>query len=108
MYIILEIITLIAGFIVYVVILICLFLAFVIASTDTYDWLGSLVKVFAILTAYTLIITIVFVFVIIALKTYFLVCIHSYLNELIKLESGTPLAVGYMPVADRDVHREKV
>lgn len=106
MYIVLEVIGLFVGLAIYVFILITLFLAFVVASDDTTDdtsnFVGYLIRIFAITTAQVLVVVIVITFAIIALKAYFLVCINSYLKELIKLESGTPQAVGYTAVAETD------
>lgn len=102
-YIASEIIVLLVGLIIYVIILIHLFLAFVIATDDdTSTFVADLVKIFAISTAEVLVIVIVIAFSIIALKAYFLLCVHSYLKELIWLQSGTPQAVGYTAVAETD------
>lgn len=102
LYIILDVIVLLVGFVVYIIVLINLFLAFVIASADTSNFVADLIKMFAITTAQVLVVVIVVIFVMIALKAYFLLCVNSYLKELIKLESGTPQAVGYTAVAETD------
>ncbi|KAG4074592.1 hypothetical protein HA402_004463 [Bradysia odoriphaga] len=102
-YIAIEMIGLLVGFVIYLIILINLFLAFVIAADDSSDnFVGLLIKIFAISTAHVLVVVIIIAFAIIALKAYFLLCVNSYLRELIKLESGTPLAVGYIAVAETD------
>lgn len=108
MYIVLEIIGLIIGFVIYIIALINLFLAFVIATEETFNFAGHLIEKFAIATAEILIVVIVVAFAIIAWKAYLLLCVNSYLRELIKLESGTPQAVGYTAVAESDEHNLKV
>lgn len=107
-YIILEIIGLLVGLVIYMIILINLFLAFVLASAEPTgdNFVGHLIKIFAIGTAQVLVVVIVIAFAIIALKSYFLLCVNSYLKELIKLETGTPLAVGYTAVAETDDHHK--
>lgn len=103
-YIALETIVLLVGLIIYVVILIHLFvMAFVIVTDlDSTTFVGDLVKIFAIGTAPVLVIVIVIAFAVIALKAYFLLCVHSHLQDLIWRESGTPRAVGYTAVAETD------
>ncbi|XP_037037115.1 uncharacterized protein LOC119074942 [Bradysia coprophila] len=103
-YIAIEIIGLLVGFVIYLIILINMFLAFVIAADDdsSDNFVGLLIKIFAISTAHVLVVVIIIAFAIIALKAYFLLCVNSYLRELIKLESGTPLAVGYTAVTETD------
>lgn len=107
-YIVLEIIDLLIGFIIYLIILINLFLAFVIATADISNFVGDIIKIFAITTAQVLVVVIVIAFVVIALKAYFLLCVNSYLKELIKVESGTPQAVGYTAIAETDDSNMKV
>ncbi len=108
MYIALEIIGLVVGLIIYIIVLINLFLAFVISSDDTSNFVADLIRIFAIATAPVLVVVIVIVFAVIALKAYFLLCINSYIKELIKLKSGTPIAVGYASVGETDVNTTKV
>lgn len=107
-YIVLEIIGLLVGFIIYVIVLINLFLAFVIASAETSNFVGDIIKMFAITTAQVLVVVIVIAFALMALKAYFLLSVTSYLKELIKLESGTPQAVGYTAIAETDDNNIKM
>lgn len=87
-------------------ILLYFILAFAIAASDTTNFLGDFIKLFATIAAQALVVLIFISFAVIVLMAYFLICVSSYLKELIQLTNGTPQAVAYTAVTEKDNTKE--
>lgn len=93
---------LLIGLAIYVIILLYFMLAFAIAASNTTTFLGDFMKIFATIAAKILVVLIVISFAVIVLMTYFLVCVNSYLKEIMQLKNGTPQAVAYTAITEED------
>ncbi len=92
MYIVLEIIGLLIEIIIYKIIVIYLILPLVFSTAGTLNFARDLIRIFGITTVHLLVVANVIAFALIALKAYFLLCINSYLEELIKLKIARKLS----------------